>query len=84
MKKTWISFWVAVIGGLNIFNLICHKKKNWVPLSQVVRFLFKTKTRGGRIALTLTWGTLTAILLPHWYKQVEEAIEEYLEEEEVI
>ena len=83
VKKAWVSFWATVVASLSILNWTCHKKPNWVPFSQVVRWAFNTKTKGGKIALTSVWLTITAVLLPHWFKQVEILIEDIVDNNEM-
>lgn len=66
-------FWVASIGSLAAFDYWASKNAvTGDSLSECTRALLRTNTRPGRVAFVLAWGALTAWLVPHILRVVDD------------
>lgn len=70
-------FWGGTLGALAALDYWCAKNATaGDSLSEVTRATFRTNTPLGRIALCVAWGGLTAAVLPHWMRVVDDALAE--------
>lgn len=69
------KIWIGLIGGMAVADLWCAKVKRSGTLSQAGREVFRTDTKTGRIAWVVSWGALSAWLLPHIWNVPEEIID---------
>ena len=70
-------FWAATITSLAVFDYWAAKNATTGDsLSECARAAFRTHTTPGRIGFVLAWGGLTAWLVPHILRAVDNNLAE--------
>lgn len=68
------SFWPGYLAAGVTYQLLALRRHDNSHLSACVRDLYRVHTTTGRVALVVSWTALTAWLLPHWCRAVDELV----------
>lgn len=74
MKRP-VEFWASAVGGLVILDVWCDRNEtSGDTFSEVVRLVFRTDTKAGKIAFVCAWSGLTGWFIPHIIREVERSL----------
>lgn len=66
-------FWFGTLGALGLFDFWCARNATvGDSLSECTRAALRTHTWPGRVAFVLAWGGLTAWIVPHILRVVDD------------
>lgn len=69
------SFWPGLIAAGVTYQVLALRRHDDSHLSACIRVLYRTHTRGGRVALVVTYVAAGVVLLPHWCKAAASTVQ---------
>lgn len=78
VHKRWAAAWVSTVAGLGVLDYVLDRRHDGSTLSECARWLFRTDTLPGKVAVTAAISSGAYVLNQHLIRSVVYEIEEAL------
>lgn len=77
--RSWTKFWAALVGAA-VLAEFSQLRRPECTLSHATRYMFRTHTRGGRVAFIAAWWSLCVWFTAHVIKGANVYMQEVLDD----